>query len=169
MNIEKFSKEEKTLKINHFQRGKKEIREAIETGGAVNESLSRLMKKLNSARSWGMWDIFGGKLIANMGKHLAINEANKLSNEVRDNLKKFEQELNDVNKSMGLEISLSRFVTFADFFFDGLFADIFVQVKINDARKNAQNVQKSVNEIIYKLEVDLSKIEDLLRELENKN
>ena len=169
MNIEKLSKEEIMLTINHLSRGHKEIKEAIEAGVAVKVSLSRLMEKLNSARGWGIWDIFGGKLIANMGKHFAIEAANKISDEVKDNLRRFEKELNDINRSMDLAINLSGFATFADFFFDGLIADFYVQGKINNARKNAQGAQESVDEILSKLEVDLDRVKNLLKELENKN
>ncbi len=143
----------------------KEVEEALGAGKIVNESLSRLIDKLNSARNWGIWDILGGKLISNIGKHSAIGAANKIADEVKNNLKKFKKELSDVNSFADLEISLSGFTSFADFFFDGIFVDFFVQSKINDARKNTQDLIESVDKIIQRLQSDLNHINKLLREL----
>lgn len=167
MDIGKLNREEKTRKINQLQKDKKELIEAVEAGRRVAKTLSRLMDKLNSARNWGIWDILGGKLISNIGKHSAINAANKIANEVKNELREFEKELNDINEFAGLVINLSGFATFADFFFDGLFVDFFIQSKINNVRKNTENVLSSVDGIIQELEKDLYKINDLLKELES--
>lgn len=136
----------------------REIEEAIAAGRLADKSLSRLINKLNSARNWGIWDILGGKFLVNMAKHSAINKANQISYEVQNNLRRFSKELNDISDFSDLQVNLSSFTTFADFFFDGIFVDFFVQSKIKDAIRNTRDVQNTVNDILYKLERELTRL-----------
>lgn len=151
--------------INQLQMKKKELIEAIDAGVRTDKSISKMMRKLDSARGWGIWDIWGGKLLSNLAKHSAINKANELSYEVKENLRIFQKELNDINEFTDLRLNLSGFTTFADFFFDGLFVDFFVQSKIKNALRNTKQVQRKVNEVIRDLERDLRDVNRQLSRL----
>lgn len=164
-----FSKDEKENKINYLLGERRQIEEAIELGEEANKSLLKLIKTLNSARNWGVWDIFGGKSLVNLGKHSAIKKANRMTGDIVRKLEKFKRKLNHVNEFTDIKVDLSGFATFADFFFDGFFADFFVQGKIKDAIKNTKKVNKNVDEILYRLKNDLSEIDNLLRKLRNEN
>lgn len=149
---------ERQDKINELEKQKRELIEAIEAGKRTDKSISKMIRRLDSARGWGIWDIWGGKLLSNLAKHSAINKANELSYEVKENLRIFQKELNDINDFTDLRINLSGFTTFADFFFDGMFVDFFVQSKIKNALRNTKQVQRKVNEIIRNLERDLRSV-----------
>ena len=56
-------------------------------------------------------------------------------------LHRFRGELADVGRSADLNIDIGSFLSFADFFFDGLVADWLVQSKI---RKGRQKVQQAI-------------------------
>ena len=47
------------------------------------------------------------------------------------------------------------FAAFADFFFDGLFADWFVQSKINESLSNVRNAINNVENILQDLDSNL--------------
>ena len=63
-------------------------------------------------------------------------------------LRRFSQELSDVHLP---QIELNGFASFADIFFDGLWADLFVQQKINAARRQLEEASCRVEDILYQL------------------
>ena len=129
----------------------KERREAIDAGRRALNSLRAAKKELDSARSWGMWDMFGGNLISGMMKHSKMNNAQNYINQAKYDLKSFEKELSDVANNYNLNVNVSDFMSFADFFFDGLFVDFMVQSKINDARRQVDEAIRRVQEIVNRL------------------
>lgn len=109
-----------------MENDKKEIREAIVAGERALNSLYEAQDKLNSARGWGMFDLFGGGLLADMMKHGKMNDASRCMEDAKCHLKAFQKELKDVHLSLDLRMEISSFLSFADFFFDGLVADYLV-------------------------------------------
>lgn len=130
---------------------RKEIDEAIRAGDKALISLRLAQEKLSSAKNWGILDILGGGLITNMVKHSKINDASSYLKEAKDNLRVFQRELKDIPDFTALEIDIGSFLSFADFFFDGLIADYMVQTKISDAKD--------------KIDEAIIRVESLLREL----
>ena len=149
----------------------KEIKEAINSGETVLNSLDMMKQNLQSAKGWGTWDILGGGLISDIAKHSAINKANDIAKIAQSNLKLFKKELSDVNEFTNIQVNLSSFAYFADFFLDGIFADWFVQSKINDSLNNVNKTMKEIEAIISGLNQNLTKSEYSLKksELEIKN
>ena len=109
----------------------REIREARAAGIRALNSLRRAQKLLDSARSWGMLDMLGGGGIVGMVKHIRLDDAREALDAARRDLIGFRRELGDVEAP---EIDVDGFLTFADFFFDGLLADFMVQRRVNEAR-----------------------------------
>ncbi|NBI08027.1 hypothetical protein [Senegalia massiliensis] len=156
----------KILNIDQLKVDMKELREAINAGKDALSSLDLVEEKLNSARNWGTWDILGGGLISNMAKHSAINEANNIAKTAQFDLKKFKKELSDVNEFTSIQVNLSSFVSFADFFFDGILSDWFVQSKIKDSLNNVNAAMREIEVIISDLNQNINKLENNLNELE---
>lgn len=130
---------------------KLEIREAIDAGERALHSLRHAEKSLDSARNWGLIDIFGGKTISGLVKHVRISDAKSSINQAKYDLDRFSRELSDVRDLQGLNVDISDFLTFADFFFDGLIADILVQSKIKQARRNIVEAISRVENILILL------------------
>jgi hypothetical protein len=143
-------------KQNELKLDIKEVKEAINAGKNASSALSQMMEPLDSARNWGIWDMLGGGFFTDMVKHSKIDDANKMSYDVQQCLKRFEKELNDINEFTDITVDIGSFATFADFFFDGLFADWFVQSKINESISNLDNANRKVGDIIEDLNRDLT-------------
>lgn len=154
-------------KISEISLDIKELREAITAGERALASLGKVEDSLESAKGWGTWDLLGGGLLSDMAKHSAIDEANNNAQEFQHLLKNFEKELLDVNEFTDIEVSLSSFASFADFFFDGFFADWFVQSKINDSLSNTLAAKNKLSSIVNDLKGDLKTLEGELRKREN--
>ena len=129
----------------------REIREAIQAGERALTSLRKAEEKLTSASNWGLWDIFGGGLISGIAKHNKTNEASSYMEEAKRNLTIFQKELRDVNGTYNLSLDIGGFLSFADFFFDGVIADYLVQTKINDAKIQVRDAIQSVSGILAQL------------------
>lgn len=129
-----------------------EIREAIAAGEKALASLEEAGRYLSSAGNWGVWDMIGGGLFSTMIKHSKINEATVCMEQAKRDLMSFSRELSDVNISENIGIELGSFLTFADYFFDGLVADWLVQNKIRDAQTQVQEAAGQVKQILASLE-----------------
>lgn len=145
----------------------REIREAISAGNAVLGSLGEASKSLGSAKGWGMWDMFGsGGLITDMVKHSHIDDARVAAQRTQSLLRRFRTELADVRISSEIQIEIGGFAKFADFFFDGLIADWFVQNKINASQESVRNVEGQVRNVLSKLADMERQEEDSIRKIE---
>ncbi|HEY8362453.1 MAG TPA: hypothetical protein VIK77_06160 [Tissierellaceae bacterium] len=155
-------------RLNDLKLNMKEVREAINAGENAYNALLEMKKPLESARGWGIWDIFGGGFISDLMKHSNIDEANRLSYDVQHKLRVFQKELSDVNEFTDINVNISGFARFADFFFDGLFADWFVQSKINESLSNVEIAIKQVRRLLEELRSDLKNMENEKLDIESK-
>lgn len=130
----------------------KERMEAIGAGYRALESLREAQHNLNSAKNWGIWDMFGGGFISTMAKHSKMDRAKQNMEQAKYDLRQFSRELNDVNMTGYFDIETGDFLSFADWFFDGFIVDWMVQDRIHQAAAQ-------VAEAIYR-------VEDILRRLE---
>lgn len=145
---------------------KKEIEEALSAGDMVIDSLGQVQDSLDSAGNWGTYDMFGGGLIATMAKHSRIDEARDEIDRTQSLLRKFHRELKDVGENTNINIEIGSFMTFADYFFDGLFADWSVQNSINDAKDRVYETLMRVQELVSMLKRDMRTAETELGKLE---
>ena len=123
----------------------KEINEAINAADDALYHLKRARKSLNSAGNWGLVDIFGGDLISGLVKHSKMGNAEREIEEARLSLQRFSKELRDVSGYSSIHIN--DFLTFADFIFDGFLADIIVQSKISEAKRQCDKAIRQVSDI----------------------
>ena len=129
----------------------REIREAVEAGERALRSLKEAKRSLGSARGWGIIDMFGGRGVSGLLKHVKIGDARSSLNRAKDDLDRFRRELYDVRDIQGLDIEVGNFLTFADFFFDGFLADVMVQSRIRKAQRKIDDAIDRVEELLEKL------------------
>lgn len=134
-----------------FMNTYQEIQEAIEAGQRALQSLNQAKKALNSARGWGFIDLLGDNMISGVLKHERIHSAKKCVEQAKRDFSIFQRELADVQSVPGLDINIDDFLIFADFFFDGFIADIFVQSRINQARKRIDEAIVQTENILRRL------------------
>ena len=123
----------------------KEKREAIEAGRRALNSLSAAKENLNSAKNWGLVDMFGGGFFSTMLKHSKMDQA-------KYDLRNFSRELNDVNMACDLHIDTGAFLSFADYFFDGFVVDWMVQDRINTAKRQVEEAIRRTESIVNQLQ-----------------
>ena len=128
-----------------------EIREAIAAGELALSTLYLAQEKLNKAKNWGIFDMFGGGFLADIMKHSKMDDASRYMEEAKCQLQRFRKELADVNGNFNLQLEVGGFLSFADFFFDGILADYLVQSKINDARRQVDDAIIKVQRILNDL------------------
>lgn len=155
-----------TDKANGARSHLKEIKEAIAAGGIVLDSLDRVLSSLGSAEGWGTWDLLGGGLISDLAKHSHIDDARAEVENAQRLLRRFKSELTDIDFDSDIVIETSGFVKFADFFFDGLIADWFMQSRIQESSASTKNVKSQVRSVIARLELLQSRGESLITGLE---
>lgn len=134
----------------------KEIREAVAAGEKALFSLYAARDNLHSARNWGIFDLLGGGMLVNMMKHSRISKASAMLEDAKRNLLIFQRELKDVAVPMDIRVEIGSFLSFADFFFDGLVADYLVQSKIADAREQVEDAIMQVERLV----ADLRNLQD---------
>ena len=129
----------------------KEINEAICAGERAADSLHEAQRQLNGAENCGLLDIFGGNTVSGLMKHMKVNNASRCVEDARRDLAAFQDELGDIRDIENLHVDIDGFLTFADFFFDGFIADIFVQSKIREGQRQVQEAIRRVEDILQAL------------------
>ncbi len=129
----------------------KERNEAILAGERALDSLRAARDELNSAGNWGIVDLLGGGLISGLVKHSKMSNAQNYMEQAKWNLQNFSRELQDVNMVHNLNLELGDFLTFADFFFDGVVADWLVQDRINETKRQVEDAIRHVETILGQL------------------
>jgi len=140
----------------------KELKEAIQAGSSVMDSLKSASDGLQKARDWGTYDLLGGGMIATHIKHNNIDEAMAYIHDAQRELSLFSKELRDVQLSTSIEIDIGDFLRFSDYFFDGFISDWMVQGRINDTLDQVEDKAYAINEILRQLDNEYEKLESEL-------
>jgi len=125
----------------------KEINEAISASRVVLKSTKSAISELKDAKNLGVLDMVGGGLLVTMAKRNHMSQAQAIINDLNISLKRFSKELKDVNMDMIGHIDIENYMSLGDYFFDGLFMDIMVQNKIDEALKRVQNLNNNVESV----------------------
>ncbi len=133
------------------KRMEKEVREAVAAGERALGSLRNAQKCLDSAKNWGIVDIFGGGLVSSLVKHSKMNDAARYMEEAKNDVQRFQRELQDVSVSMDLRMEIGSFLSFADIFFDNPFVDVMVQSRIGEARDQVDEAIARVESLLVDL------------------
>ena len=129
----------------------KERQEAIDAGNRALQSLLAAQNDLNSAKNWGIVDMLGGGLGVSFIKHSKMNNAQNHMEQAKHDLQRFRKELGDVSAHINPDFNTADFLSFADYFFDGLVADWLMQDRINKARAQVDEAIRRVRGIMNQL------------------
>ncbi|MBO5108759.1 MAG: hypothetical protein J6B97_10050, partial [Bacteroidales bacterium] len=137
--------------ISNLENQKKEIREAISAGTKAKNIAEQVLSELDDAEGWGTWDLLGGGLISDLAKHSSLDDAQEEIEHLQVQLRRFKTELADVTIRAEMQVNIDGFLRFADYFFDGLFADWAVLDKIEESQAEVKNVIKQIQAVLDKL------------------
>ena len=143
--------------VTHQQ---KELEEALSAGENAKRLLGQVQDDLDSARSWGTWDMLGGGLIATMAKYDRLDSAQSSIQAAQRALSDFRTELADVSQLQVPSIQIGEFATFADYFFDGIFSDWYVQSSIKKAQEGVSEVRMKLTAALRDLEAASQDLND---------
>ena len=139
-------------KIAALEAKKREIKEAISAGYSARSTADRILSELESADGWNTWDMFGGGgIITHMAKHSHLDEAQDLVSDLQSKLRRFKTELADIQITANMQVNVDSFLRFADYFFDGLFADWAVGDKINQSMNSVSSTKSQISRTLDKL------------------
>lgn len=138
--------------ITDLEAQRKEIEEAISAGISARGTADRILSELNDADGWNTWDLIGGGgIITHMAKHSHLDEAQNLISELQGKLRRFKTELADIQISANMQVNIDGFLRFADYFFDGLFADWAVGDRISQSQSSVSDTKNQINRMLDKL------------------
>ena len=146
-------------RIAFLESQKKELREAISAGQSARSTADSVLSSLDSAEGWGTWDLFGGGLISDLAKHSHLDEAQGNIEHLQSQLRRFKTELADVRISADMQVNVDGFLRFADYFFDGLFADWAVLDKIGQSQSQVQSTRSQIENVLSRLHTMMSAAE----------
>lgn len=112
-----------------------EMNEAIIAGKKALNAMRGAKKALNSLGSRGISGLPVGGFIADMLMRSKLDEAEQKLHLARCQMELFQCELKDVQLPYSLTVQIDDFLTFAEFFFDGIISDKLVQSKREEAKE----------------------------------
>ena len=145
---------------------RREVGEALHAGRQAEQALSGVLDSLDSAESWGTWDMLRGGLFTTMAKHGHIDDARAGIDHAQRALSRFRTELADVSQLRVPDLQVGEFTSFADYFFDGLFVDLYIQDKIGTARRSAEETAAQVEDLLSQLRRERDRTAERAAELE---
>lgn len=146
----------------------KEVDEALSAGNRVLDCLDEAAESLKSAGNWGTYDMLGGGMISTYIKHSRIEDAEDHVHEAQFYLRKFQEELRDVDVILNSNFEIQGMLTFADYFLDGFFSDWLVQSKIHNAEDSVSRGMGEVGRVLIKLDSTKQKLLGELKDWEDK-
>ncbi len=163
--------------ITYLESQIKEIQEALGVGDTVLDITNSILSSLDSAKGWGTWDLMGGGLISDMAKHSHLDKAQRQVENLQVQLRRFKTELTDVTVHADMQVRIDGFLGFADYFFDGVFADWAVldrigrsQTQVQDTKKQIESVLNHLKSIMnstkHKLEREKVRLDELIASVE---
>ncbi len=130
-----------------------EVDEAMAAGRRAEDCARDVLAQLDSAEGWSTFDLLGGGLIADIAKHSRLDDAQRLIGELQAALRRFRTELADVgNIQVVGQVNIDGFLRFADYFFDGLFADWAVRDSIRNSQDQVTGTLREVGNVLSRLE-----------------
>lgn len=139
---------------------KKEILEAISAAQEAKKTADKVLSELNTAEGWGTFDLLGGGVLSDIAKHNSIDKAQRLVEQLQIQLRRFKTELSDVAVYADMQVSIDGFLRFADYFFDGLFADWAVLDKIEKSKQQVEKTKEQIGEVVNTLKLMVSTAEN---------
>ena len=142
-----------------------EIKEAMDAGQSVLNSLNASLEKLGSADSLATWDMFTDSFLIDMFKYDKIDKAEEELFYLEGLIERYKKELKDVDLQNVLDYEgLSEMRRFFDIFFDNVFSDWSTKDTIQRNIDNLDTLHLEVSRIQNQLEERKDALEGQLKE-----
>ena len=128
-----------------------QITEAVNLTDQILEYVEQAERSLSSARNWGFFDVLGGGFIVDMIKHHKLGKARDAMDSVNYLMQRLQQVLGSIQIPADYRMEVGNFATFADFFFDGVFADVYMVSKIMQSLDQVRRLKNKLYELKSRL------------------
>lgn len=138
------------------------LKELKEARSAADISIAKIdcgLSQLESASSWGIFDILGRGLFSSLVKRNKIGQANLSLEEISASLKSLNKELSDVDISLPDAIPDRLSDELFDLVFDNIFTDIRVQGEIKENLVALKELRYAIVEIREKVDREIRELE----------
>lgn len=95
-------------------------------------------------------------MISDIAKHSHLDDAQSKVERLQNQLGHFKTELADVEIESNMQVNIDGFLRFADYFFDGLFADWTVLDRIERSSTQVGETRGQITTVIRRLETLLN-------------
>ena len=129
-----------------------QVSEAINLTNQILGYVEQAERSLSSARNWGFFDVLGGGFITDLIKHSKLSRARSAMDDVNYLMQRLQQVLGSIQMPADYRMEIGNFATFADFFFDGVFADVYMVSKIMQSLDEVRRLKSKLYELKVKLE-----------------
>lgn len=129
-----------------------QIQNALQTVNTLIPLVEEAECHFKSARNWSFLDVLGGGLITDLMKYRKLGKASDSMNQINYLMQKLSAELGSLEIPNDYRMQLGGFLTFADFFFDGLFVDAYMASKIMNSLEEVQKLKNRLYILKSKLE-----------------
>ena len=109
-------------------------------------------RHLKAARNWGYLDLMGGGFIVDMIKHSRLQKAAREMEEANALMDELSRALSGAASQIDYRMRIEGFDVFADFFFDGIFADAYMTSKIESSLASARELRQRLVALRQSLE-----------------
>lgn len=119
----------------------------------ILDTISHIKSKLAMAKGLGLWDIFGGGMLASIMKRSKIDDIKLELDNLKYQLRNLRNVFND-NSILrdDIDIEITDFDIVFDVFFDNIFTDLTVQRQLNQINDNILNLEDKITELLRELE-----------------
>ncbi len=135
-----------------LENNKRELDEAITVGNQAATLASEIIANLDGAIDLFTWDILFDSFLVDLQKHDYLDKAVKTGEKLNHALRLFRSELADVTIDENIDVALDGFLSFADFFFDGLFSSIAVNDRVKKSRADVDRARSKIYSTLRILE-----------------
>ncbi|MBR4036312.1 MAG: hypothetical protein IKJ05_06240, partial [Oscillospiraceae bacterium] len=126
--------------------------EAVSAEHSAASSASETITWLQKAEDMFGWDVFLDSILVDLQKHDYLDKARKNGEIMQQKLRAFKSELADVNFDENMDVQLDSFLSFADFFFDGLFTSLAVRDRIRNSKFRIDEIRNKIYRTLNILE-----------------
>lgn len=138
--------------IGRLDRQSAELAEAVAAGERAQDQVEVILSHLDSAEGFSTWDLLGGGMLADLAKHSELDRAQNEIEQLQIDLDHFRTELADVTIRADMQVQIDGFLRFADYFFDGLFADWAVRDRIQQAQSQVVETRAQIRNVLNRLD-----------------
>lgn len=131
---------------------RREVDEAIAAGKRALAALEDARDSLDSAGSWGWFDVFAGGMLTSVIKHSRLRDAREALASAASELQAFSREVADVRELAKGVIGVTTVDSVFDIAFDNALVDLIVQSKISEAKERVDTAIQRTGEAARRLE-----------------